>query len=211
MTRTETIHLSGYPSNTRTVTVSTPTSSAARDMHLHRQDLEAVRNMLDAARDEATPEKLRGYLWNSAISTYCKCFQASNSRARLRVDEVLAGLPENARKAFDYFMNLRNKHLLHDDNAYSQARVAAVVCADSEQAPIAGLHVLTFTADTLDESHFVSFQMLLSHTTYWASAKGESLLKAVRDELANLTREELLSLPPLQVAVPTVESVKASR
>lgn len=211
MTTSQTIHFDGYPADARVAVAQTASTAASLDMLLHRRDLETSRDLFDAAGAADTPDNLRVHLWNGAIAAYCKCFQAAKSRSRLNIDTVLEGVSDDARKAFDYFMNLRNKHLLHDENAYSQVKMTVVIDASNEANPLLGSHVFTFEADTYDEPHIQSFTRLLSHTAYWVARKAHSLSQSVQDELALLTREQLLAFESLVVKVPTADDVSKPR
>ncbi len=86
-------------------------------------------------------------LWQCAVIHYCKCFgRQGQMRARLLCDEILpAGMPREIHK---YFIALRNKHLVHDENAWTQATPMAIVAAASKNRKVEEIVCANITAIT---------------------------------------------------------------
>ena len=74
------------------------------------------------------PGLVRQGLWRSAVEHCMKCFSSSEARSKLNPKKVFKGDPE-ALEIHEYFRNLRNKHIAHDENAYSQCIPGAVLNA----------------------------------------------------------------------------------
>jgi hypothetical protein len=89
-------------------------------MTLHLSDLyfcEAALEQID--RLDSRRGVIAEALWVAAIARYFKCFGSSQSRAQLSAKKILKSHP-GAEEVFDYFKNLRDKHLIHDESALTQ-------------------------------------------------------------------------------------------
>ena len=98
-------------------------------MTAHRLDLTFARRCLKLI-NETENDGIRQALWRSAATHYAKCFaqaKSTNERKPLHPDKVLER--GEARKIHRYFTSLRNKHFIHDVNAWLQVPAGAVVAA----------------------------------------------------------------------------------
>ena len=123
-------HIDGFPGAVKLIAISPLVKylpEQLADMVLHHADLRFANECLEAMSSPAgTSPLVAEALWRSAVIHYCKCFgEHGSSRARLPYSKYLpVGLPREIHK---YFMDLRNKHLVHDVNAWTQATPMAVV------------------------------------------------------------------------------------
>lgn len=69
---------------------------------------------------------VRQSLWRSAIVHFGKCFGKSASRFQLNPNAIWKG-NQSALEAFKYYKDLRNKHVVHDENSYAQSIPGAIL------------------------------------------------------------------------------------
>ena len=95
----------------------------------HRLDLAFARKCLELI-NETENDGIRQALRRSAATHYAKCFaqaKSTNERKPLHPNKVLE--PGEARKIHRYFTSHRDKHLIHDVNAWLQVPAGAVIAA----------------------------------------------------------------------------------
>jgi hypothetical protein len=180
---------------------------------LHQHDLESCEQalqicgpLMDHKDDPGSALQVK-VLWTGILALYVKCF-ATGARQGLCHETVFPD-PED-RKAHQYFKDMRDKHLIHDVNVYSDAHVGVVVNPQGTSPKVADV-----------VSHIVeAFPSLIDMQTVYNLVTGA--LTFVRTHRAGVTgvlrlmyerkpREELLEVPALTWTVPTAAQLKKGR
>jgi hypothetical protein len=165
------LHIEGYPNAIALKRIDGPVERQLQDITLHANDLsfcsEACAHMRGLDREKQ--RFLLKALFVASIARYFKCFGDSESRAQLSPKKVLKNHP-GAEKVFDYFLDLRRKHILHDENAYSQALIGIVLNPKDASAKIADVVSTAVTVLTLDDEHLQQFSNLVAVSLDWVSA-----------------------------------------
>lgn len=208
----KTLRIEGYPDAIAFKRIEGKHAVRLRAMTLHDADLTRCWEALQAlaSDDNAKDSILRDCLWIAAVALYFKCF--GNSKARCQLDaKAVFKTQSSAMPAFQYFDALRNKHILHDENAYTQSFVGIVVNPVSNRYKVADVVSSGVDAITSDPSHVKSLSTLVNATRVWVAAERDRLHKMLADEYEAKPYEVLLAMPNVQIKVPTASQVKDIR
>lgn len=132
----------------------------------------------------------RDVLWRSAIMHYFKCF-GGGARVQLQAAQVYKQSPQDALGAFDFFKSLRNKHYVHDENAYQQCVVAAVIGDGKTYRKIAGIIPLVMTVKVCTDQHVETLLRLTRIALDWVISEGENCKMEVMQYLERLPPDQL--------------------
>jgi hypothetical protein len=159
------LHIEGYPDAVAIKRIDDPIAKQLQAMHLHFSDLQFSRTALAEilTLDRLASTLLVEALWVSAIARYFKCFGGSKARSQLSAKKTLMG-HDGADQVFEYFRDLRDKHIIHDDNPYSQAFAGIALNARDAEFKVADIVALALNAFTVDEFHLQSFVQLVAVT-----------------------------------------------
>lgn len=136
------LRIEGFPDAVGAVRLAGPEAKRLADLSLHLTDLRFATECLDGINDAPTePNVVREALWRSAIVHFAKCFGTSKSRFKLQPDQVYKGDALGI-EVFRYFMDLRNRHVVHDENSYMQCVTGAVVNRVDAEVKIAKILTL---------------------------------------------------------------------
>ncbi len=113
--------------------------------------------------------------------------------------------------AFEYFQHLRDKHVVHDENAYSQSLSAVALNARQAAFKVADVISMSITASTIDEQHIRSMLQLVNHTFGWVERKRDELHNMLGSRYESLSYDELLNLPNVTYTNPTASSISVPR
>lgn len=183
------------------------------DLSLHLSDLEVTLSWLELLihkHTQRTPEA--DALWTAALTMFFKCFKRSVSRSKLDAALVLANEPEEGRAQFAVLQSLRDKTVVHDENAYTQGAVLVPIA--NLDGPVAnrGSPVVTlFKASTLDDGHISNLRLLtLASITYVNSAIAAASAE-VEAYMCSASRADLVAAGPYLYTSPSVETASRRR
>lgn len=109
--------------------------------------------------------------------------------------------------AYNFFLNLRDRHIVHDDNPYIKAYVGVYVNKNNNSYTVEEIvnHVAVF--DILDESRWRIFYELANYAIEWTEKEKTRLKNLLQLECEKKTSEEFDSLKELAITVPTLNQV----
>jgi hypothetical protein len=211
-------HVDGFPDAVKLISVSNLVPNQSRelsDIVSCRLDLVFAKACLDflKATQDLSP-LLQDALWRGAIVHYCKCFAQRGSRRPLPYTKILPVIPDSEvqpRAIHKYFLALRNKHVVHDDNAWLQALSGAVVADSDKDYNIEKIICTTFQGQMLNNGNFGNLYLLIEHAFTWVESRFDTLCDEITEELEKLPRETLLKQPDLKYRAPETEDVHSSR
>lgn len=181
-------------------------------MGLHGIDLQKAIEYLDELDRRGYPQALETAdyaLWHSALIAMYKCFGNSKARSRLNPDDIYTDAAQ--RKTFDYWRDLRNKNIVHDENDVTQGWVVAVLRQPGYEPKIDGLQQLSIDGVTVCAENSAALRGLVDTAKQWVRVEADRLKAKVLAELNAMTYEELDALPPPRVDTPTEASVSITR
>ena len=129
------LQIEGFPDAVKVVRIEGRQAKRFADLTLHKTDLEFASECLAAINHvPEQPWVLRQALWRAAIIHYMKCF-GDGARFQLSAAKIYKG-NALALGAFNYFKDIRHKHVAHDENSYAQSRRRRLVYRSSRARPL---------------------------------------------------------------------------
>jgi hypothetical protein len=200
--RDDKFHIEEYPEAEKVVTLDHPQAKRFTDLALHQADLEFAIGCLEGInRVPAEPSVLREGLWRSAITHVLKCFDTTAGRVALDSAIIYGGEPL-AIQAFDYFKKLRNKHLVHDENAWLQCYVGVILNKEGAPRPIEDVTYLAFRICTLEQEKYGNLMLLSTKARTWVLKELDAVHAVILADLKNSDVEQLRNCPDLRVQMP---------
>jgi len=207
----EEIQIDGFPDAVKVVQITGEKAKRLADLTLHRTDLKFAIGFLEGINLVAEEsEWLRKGLWHSAIVNFMKCFGKSKSRVPLDYKKVYKG-ERVGKDVFLYFKNLRNKHVVHDENAYTQSHPGAIINKKSCDHQIAKIICVAFIGVALDQAAYSNLHTSITHALKWVEEQIEDLCNVLTLELEAVPYDDLFSRKEIVYAPPKVEEIDKPR
>ena len=204
-------HIDGFPDATKVIKLSGPKAQQLSELASHRNDLQIALASLEGINGVAPESSLvRQGLWRSAVEHCMKCFSASKARSKLNPKKVFKG-DSDALEICEYFRNLRNKHIAHDENAYSQCIPGAVLNGPKAQYKIAKIVCFSAVAETLDQVNYSNLHKMVTETLSHINALFEGLCSDLTAELEARSYGELDSIEEMTYSKPELGEIGESR
>ncbi len=204
-------HLEGFPDAVKIVRLTGPKAQRLADLMLHQEDLDATLYYLDAINHVPDQDhRLREILWESAIVHLIKCFSDSESRFSLNTAQAYKR-DAGALQAFKYFESLRNKHIVHDDNSYTQCLVGTILNKREVSPKIAKVIASPIVASVLGQENYQNLHLLATQARTWVVAQFDALADVITRELETKSYEELLAMDNIVYTTPGVSDVHTTR
>lgn len=211
----ENFYIKGYPNAVHLGNISNDSDAAELlDLALHQADITHCVVAIEWLMDDAfisSDSFLVQSVWLACIGRFFKCFGKSKARKQLSIHDIVANEPLDARRVFDYFKALRNKHLIHDENAYSQGIVGVVVNAPDASIRIADIVTSVTTSRTDDQEHIRAFGQLVACVNLWLGSRREEIHQILARRYENYEYEDLLKLPSPVYKAPLSNEVFTKR
>ena len=204
-------HIEGFPDAVKVVRITGPKAQRLASLALHRSDLEFSLECMKAINE--TPEQphvLREALWRSAIVHFMKCFGHSESRSRLTPKVVFKGDGE-AFDVFRHFESLRNKNLIHDENAFTQCLPGAVLNRENLDHKIAKIICMSLVVSTMGQENYSNLHLLVTRTLRWVGEQFDELCDTLTTELEAEPYDELSAREGLIYKTPGPDDVHKAR
>ena len=208
-------HIEGFPDAVKAISISALTPHLSRqlaDCVLHRDDLIFSRECVDLLRNTtADIPVIRESLWRSAIIHYCKCFdQTGRIRGAISYSKYLP--TGDARASHQFFIDLRNKHLVHDENSYVQASTGAVIAQEGGDRKVERVICTKVTSVTLTDENLGILDRLIGEASKWVESRFDKLCEQITAQLEDQPYETLLAQPDMApYRAPTANEVSIRR
>lgn len=204
------LHIEGLPDAIKVVCIDNPEARRVADMALHRYDLSFTLECLEAINiSPDKPSVIRQALWHSAIVHYLKCFQGSCARILLAESKVYNS--KAALDAFNYFKNLRNKHIIHDENSYAQSLPSAAINDGKKAFKIEKILCMTVIAETLEQANYTNLHSLTTEALKYVEAQSDELCNRLTITLEKESYDDLNNRPSLTVKAPEIKDISKQR
>lgn len=206
------LHIDGFPEAVRLIEIDDPKARRISDLLLHRDDLLFADACLDAINDAPTTiPTLREALWRCAIVHFSKCFGNSAARFQLSQKKIYKDEPPEAKQAFDYFQHLRDKHVIHDENSYSQSIPGAVLNRGNKSYKIEKIICFAAHAGTLEQSNYSNLKLLIQKALNWVTREFDTCCELVTKELEKIPYNELIKRPEVKYRTPSADDISCNR
>lgn len=205
-------HIEGFPNAVKIIQIDQPQSKKLADLFLHKTDLEFALRSLEEIN--GVPDQdlfLRQVFWRSAVVHYLKCFGGNKARSRLNKKEIYKKEDTTAFDAFEYFKNLRHKHIVHDENSYSQCIPGAILNQHNHSYKIEKIVCISATVNSLAQENYNNLHLLITVAMAWAVNEFDALCEILTKELEVKSYDSLLKMQSITYRPPTVDQVKNNR
>jgi hypothetical protein len=204
------LHIEDYPDAVAVKALDAQEARQLGSLVLNERDLRMAEEALHAgdAAESLTP--LSEVLWTSAVALYFKAFGASKARIPLDAKKIFKGRPD-ALQCHRHFADLRNKHLLHDENAYAQPFVGLALNRRGMDWKVADVLSGVLFAYTADDSHRQPFRQLVGYALAWVSAERDGMHERLGKQYNAKSYDELDALSGISFRVPGRAEVGKTR
>lgn len=203
------INIREYPNAERFLAIDGPRGKRLADLGLHRRDLKFAEGSLTAIND-VSDLTIRKALWFAAVCHLMKCFGDHESRFSLSPNKVYNN-HRDALECFEFFKNLRNKHLIHDENSYMQGIPCAVLNKREAAYKIEKITSVTAVASTLEQNNYSNLHKLITDAIAYVEADFEGLCISLTAELESKDYDDLLAMSEARYADVELSSIGTNR
>ncbi|MHB1545717.1 MAG: hypothetical protein ACYCSB_00840 [bacterium] len=214
------IHIEGYPNAVKFISIQDGKAQRAKmvkrlsDLWSHKIDLDLAAASLEAIN--LLPEDkqiVRQSLWRSSIIHFTKCFGKSKGRFNLSAEKIWKDEEERdlILKIYKYFSNLRNKHIVHDENSYAQCKTGAVLNKGDKDYKIEKIITVSFIAETLSQDNYNSLFNLIITAKDWIAKEYNEICEKLTKELEQESYETLFSYNSMEYKVPEINDIDKTR
>jgi hypothetical protein len=216
-TKQITMNITSHPNPAKVIEIPEDLAAVFVNLALHRTDLSRARAFLDEFDRQGGVEPgqrmstvCKG-LWHAALGSTFKCFQHSAARAEKFDADTIFGTdvtsPERA--AFDLLKDLRNRHVLHDENDWMQPLPIAVVAMPGHQPVVSDFDCVVI--EGVDTAHVEQLGTVVNAALAWVNGQIESQIGVIRDDLLARGYDELMALPAPSLTMASSGSIKQRR
>jgi hypothetical protein len=205
-------HIEGFPDAVKVIKLRGKLAARLASYSLHSFDLKRALRILESINKfGADQQMVQEALWHQAIVTYIKCFRPSEARYRLSEKKIYKEEPPEAFEAFRYFLAVRNKNIVHDENSYTQCLPGAVLNNRDQQQKIAKIVCVNFIGSDLGQGNYSNLHLLITKALKWVKAEFDSLCDRLTRELEAEEYENLLEREGITYSKPSADDVYVSR
>ena len=204
--------IEGFPDAVKVIRVDGPLANRLSDLSLHKIDLDFADECLDALNLVPNePSVLKEALWRSAVIHFLKCFGDAGARFQLSPEKILKGEPAEALIAFKYFKDLRNKHLVHDENTYTQSIPGAILNKGDKSYKIEKIVCFAARGITLGPENYSNLKLLIQKTRNWVVSEFDQVCGSITTGLESEPYSALRARESANYRVPTIDEIPKNR
>jgi len=204
-------HIEGFPDAVKVIQIDGPQARRLADLALHKSDLEFAGEALFAINHvPEQPWAIRQALWRTAIIHYMKCFGDSGARFQLSAEKIYKGKPL-ALTAFNYFKELRHKHIVHDENSYAQSIPGAILNGRHKAYKIEKIVCLSAIAETLSQENYNNLSLLIETAKQWVVGEFDMICGNLTKELEAKPYDELMHREAITYTAPGLDQISKNR
>lgn len=206
------LHIEGFPDAVKVIKLSDRKARRLSDLALHHLDLRVCEQSLQELREiQNLTELTRQNIWMAVITRFFKCFSANKGRRFLLDHKKILRNDAEGQAIFVYFDNLRNKHLVHDDNSYSQCNTGAILNNVDAEYKIAKITSSTVVAGLNIDGDMNNLRLLCLRAKEWVVQEYDKLADEITRDLEARNYEDLINEPNLSFKAPTLEEIGETR
>lgn len=206
-------HVEGVPDAIKLIRANGPIADRISGLALHQTDLRFADQCLDAINQfPESASMLRAASWRSAVMHFGKCFGSSAARFQLNENTIYKNEPALALEVYEYFKNLRNKNIIHDENSLSQSITgAAAINRGDKPYKIEKIVCFAAISDVLGQENFSNLKMLIQKALEWVDAEFETCCQRLSRDLEMKPYDELFNMDVVMYSKPDIDDVGKNR
>jgi hypothetical protein len=185
-----------------------------KDMWLHWWDLNEAKQSLEAMNSNNSDVVNRALAQNSIVVFY-KCFGKSEFRDNsLKSKKILANYPPEAKQVFNFYKDLRDKFIVHDESRLSQV-LAGVILQSNKECPFVDTLGMVAIAERFKSPQelegLASFHRLITVAIEWVETEIDKLSDLLKKQYKEKEMSDFQGLEPLHLNVPTQDEMYKKR
>lgn len=199
----------GIPGAAKMIEITGPKAKKIADLGLHAGDLGFAMECLQTINSTES-EVARRAMWEAAVVHFMKCFGGNQARSSLHRGKIY-GSDKGANIAFDYFFDLRHKHVVHDENSWSQSLPGAVLNGPNNKRKIELVTTLNLEGSSMAQANYSNLHQLISVAQTWVGDAYDKLCESIRSDLEELPYDELVKRKTPIYRAPAIEEISVRR
>lgn len=207
----EGFRLTDFPNAEKLIALKGALAQELADIALHQADLLEAEECLDLSVAAESSSPTQRALWKMAIITFAKCFGRNEARANsLDIQQVLPD-EELGQAVFRYFKHLRNKNIAHDENAFTQCLVGAVINSLDAPHKVEKIVTMTLHGETGEDGDVSNLRNLIHAARRHVDQRYDRLCEQLTSDLEAQPHDDLVSREGLTYRIPTADEVRTKR
>ena len=204
-------HIEGFPDAVKVISIDGVHAKLLSDLWLHRHDMRFGKDCLETINKTPDSSKIaREALWRTAIILFFKCFGHSASRHKLLFKDVY-GSDEKAKIVFSDMKSLRDKYLVHDDNAYSQSLPGAILNKGNKPFKVDEVACIAFLVESLNQENWNNLYTLVNKALKYIEENLDHTCNIIKKGLEEKPYDELLRLKSITWTTPSPKDIGKTR
>ncbi len=205
------MEINNFPDAVKVVKLNCIDAKRLSDLALHKDDLVFALECLDELNNISESMKIsKQALWKSAIVYFTKCFGNSASRFQINPEQIFKE-DKLGLEVYKYFKSLRNKHIVHDENSYSQSISGAILNNGDKDFMIEKIVCLSVQSETLSQDNYNNLHLLITKTKAWVYKEFDSQCDIITTALEKEQYKKLFEMKSMDFKTPTVEEITKKR
>lgn len=211
----ETIHILEYPNADKILELPDDNYvKRLKDMWLHWWDLNEAKKSLESINSDNSDVVNRALAQNSIVVFY-KCFGASKFRDNsLKRNKILANYPPEAKAVFDFYKDLRDKFIVHDESRLSQVFTGVILQSNKKYPYVDTMSTVAVVEKFTSQQELkglASFGRLIIVAIQWVEAEIDKLCDLLKDQYKEKEMPDFQGFKPLCFSAPTQNEVYKKR
>lgn len=190
--------------------VSIPDIKTLENLSLHVGDMIFAQTCLSKIVDGGD-YIVNEALFKFALINYGKCF-GSDSRNKLSIKKILKLTDPTAIDVHRYMIDMRNKHVAHDDNAFAICQIVAVINREEVANKIDAVRDVRCIAQPDLKAISQDLGLMIRYAIYWTTREMNNLSAKIKSDLEKWEIEDLLKLNDIiPLRTPDWEDIKLTK
>lgn len=207
------MHIENYPKAARFVRYDFKHREILRSLYVHEKDLEqslmlAKGIKIDPSNGSDNSDSFARFY--TSLGLLISCFKRAKGRRKLISAEIFDGQAE-AKKVFEFFEALRDKHIIHDENNFSSCVIGVVLNHPGSENFVEDIVTFQLKLDMRTEGNIQNLQNLIAFVLEKVKLKRKSIWKQAMEELKELPESSWKDIPNVTWKVPSVEEVNKTK
>jgi len=205
------LEINDFPDAIKVIQIKNVKTKELSDLALHKDDLVFALECLEELNNVSDNKKIiRQALWKSAIIYFTKCFGTSSSRSQIKPEQIFSQ-KQLGLEVYKYFKTLRNKHIVHDENSYSQSIPGAILNNGKKDFMIEKIVCLSIQSETLTQDNYNNLHLLITTTKNWVYKEFDLLCSIITIDLEKEPYDKLCQMKTMDFKVPSIQDITKKR
>lgn len=112
---------------------------------------------------------------------------------------------------FNIFKDLRNRHLIHDENSCAQCIPGAILNKRDQNCKIEKIICFTMIVATIGQENYANLHLLIKKAKEWVINEFDQMCEILTKELEAKSYDDLFACKEMTCKVPTIDDIGKKR